>query len=198
LYVFYPPSLEPQKIIISQEGAFQYLLETEVVTAITVDGANRKWIGTENAGVFLFSADGQEQLLHFTAENSPLFSNNIYAITIDGKTGQVYIGTDKGLLSYQGDAVEGEEECSDVEVYPNPVSSGYAGPIAIKGVAANSTVKITDVSGNLVFETQALGGQAVWYGANLSGERVSTGVYLVFAMDQEGEETCTAKLLFNR
>lgn len=198
IYVFYPPSLEPQKIIIKQEGSYQYLLETESVTAIYVDGANRKWVGTENAGVFLFSADGQEQLQHFTTSNSPLFSNNIYAITIDGKTGQVYIGTDKGLISYQSDAVEGKESCTDVEVYPNPVSSGYAGPIAIKGVPENGTVKITDASGNLVFETQALGGQAVWYGNNLKGERASTGVYLVYAMNQEGEETCNAKLLFTR
>lgn len=198
LYLFYPPSLEPQKIIIKQEGSYQYLLETESITAIAVDGANRKWVGTESAGIFLFSPDGQEQLLHYTADNSPLFSDNIFSIAIDGKTGQVYIGTDKGLLSYQGDAVDGDEVCSDVQVYPNPVASGYAGPIAIKGVPENGSVKITDISGNLVFQSQALGGQAIWYGANLKGERAVTGVYLVFAMNQDGEETCTAKLLFNR
>lgn len=196
--IFYPPSLEPQKIIIKQENAFQYLLETESITAIAVDGANRKWIGTEAAGVFLFSSDGQDQLRHFTSNNSPLFSNNITAITIDGKTGLVYIGTDKGLLSYQGDAVEGKETCADVQVYPNPAPTGYSGPIAIKGVPANGTVKITDISGNLVFQSQALGGQAIWNGQNLKGERVSSGVYLVFAMNQAGESTCTAKLLFNR
>lgn len=198
LRVFYPPSLQAQQIIIQQDGAYQYLLETESVTAFAIDGANRKWVGTENAGVFLFTSDGQEQLLHFTAENSPLFSNNIYSLAIDGKTGQVYIGTDKGLLSYQGDAVEGKESCSDVEVYPNPVQTGYMGPVAIKGIAANGTIKITDVSGNLVYQTEALGGQAIWNGNNLSGERVSTGVYLIFAMDPEGTNTCTSKVLFNR
>ena len=198
LRVIYPPSIQPQQIIIKQDGAFQYLLETESVTAFAVDGANRKWIGTENAGVFLFSADGQEQIQHFTIDNSPLFSNNIYSLAIDGKSGQVYIGTDKGLLSYQSDAVDGKETCDDVEVYPNPVQRSYNGPVAIKGIPANGTIKITDVSGNLVFQAEGLGGQAIWNGNNLKGERVSTGVYIVFAMDPEGANTCSSKILFNR
>lgn len=195
LRLFYPPSLIPQKILIKQDNTYQYLLETEIITAIEVDGANRKWVGTENAGLFLFSPDGQQQIRHFTTDNSPLFSNNILALSIVGKTGELFIGTDQGLLSFQGDAVEGTKECKDLLVYPNPVKKEYNGPVAIKGVVSNGIVKITDINGNLVFQTRALGGQAIWNGTNFQGEKAHTGVYLVYASDEEGENTCITKVM---
>ena len=132
-----------QQILIKQDNTYQYLLATEVVTAIAVDGANRKWIGTQASGLYLFSADGQQEIHHFTPDNSPLFSNNITAIAIDKTTGQVYVGTDKGLVSYQSDAIEGAEKCGGVIVYPNPVRESYNGPIAIRGVVSNSNIKIS-------------------------------------------------------
>ena len=201
LYLFYPPSIVPQRILIRQDNQFQYLLSGEVVTAIAVDGANRKWIGTESGGLYLFSADGQTKLLQFTSDNSPLFSNNINSLAIQNSTGEVFVGTDKGLMSYQGDAIEGPADvtgCKDVVVYPNPVESGYDGPIAIKGVVPNGLVKITDVSGGLVFQTTALGTQAIWNGKNLQGEDVSTGVYLVLSSDATGENSCVSKIMFFR
>lgn len=172
-----------------------------MVTAITVDGANRKWVGTESGGVYLFSSDGQSQIQHFTSDNSPLFSNNITSVTINPQSGEVFIGTDKGLMSYQGDAIEADENvtgCQDVLVYPNPVERSYNGPVAIKGVVPNGIVKITDVNGGLVYQTTALGTQAVWNGNNLAGEQVSTGVYLVFSSDATGENSCVTKLMYFR
>lgn len=201
IYVIYPPSLVPQQILIRQDNAYQYLLSSEIVTAVAVDGANRKWIGTESGGLYLFSSDGQEQLLHFTTDNSPLFSNNITALSIDARTGTVYVGTEKGLMSYQGDAVEAGAEvtgCTDLLVYPNPVRSGYQGPVAIRGVVPNGNIRITDINGGLVFQTRALGAQAVWDGRNLNGVKVSSGVYLVFSSDETGENTCVTKLMYYR
>lgn len=193
--VFSGGNYDAQQILIKQDNTYQYLLETESVTALAVDGANRKWIGTQASGLYLFSPDGQEQVHHFTPDNSPIFSNNITAIAIDKISGQVYIGTDKGLVSYQSDAIEGGENCNDITVYPNPVRETYDGPIAIKGVISNSNVKITDVSGTLVYEGKALGGQAIWTGRNLKGERAQTGIYLVFSTDTEGQNACVTKLL---
>jgi len=201
IYVVYPPSLVPQQILIRQDNAYQYLLSSETVTAIAVDGANRKWIGTENGGLYLFSSDGQQQLLHFTIENTPLFSNNITALSIDDRTGAVYVGTEKGLMSYQGDAVEAGAEvtgCTDLMVYPNPVRSGYDGPVAIRGVVPNGNIRITDINGGLVFQTRALGAQAVWDGRNLEGLKVGSGVYLVFSSDETGDNTCVTKLMYYR
>jgi ligand-binding sensor domain-containing protein len=201
VYVFYPPSITPQQILIRQDNAYQYLLAGEVVTAIAVDGANRKWVGTENGGIYLFSPDGQEQIHHFTFDNSPLFSNNISSIAIDAKNGEVFIGTDKGLMSYQSDAVEASADvvgCNDILVYPNPVEHSYEGPVAIKGVVPNGIVKITDVNGGLVYQTTALGTQAIWNGRNLQGEEVSTGVYIVFSSDPTSENTCVTKLMYFR
>ncbi|MBL0339614.1 MAG: hypothetical protein IPP71_01115 [Bacteroidetes bacterium] len=201
--VFYSPSsiissnnFDAQQILIKQDGINQYLLETEVVTAIAVDGANRKWIGTESGGVFLMSADGTKQIPNFNENNSPLLSNYIIAISIDQKTGEVFLGTNKGLISYKGDAVDGTGGCKDVLVFPNPVRENYSGPIAIRGLVPNGVVKITDVSGNIVYETKANGTQAIWYGKNFNGEKAHTGVYLVFSTDEEGENTCVTKLLF--
>lgn len=201
IYLFYPPSITPQRILIRQDNQYQYLLSGEVVTAIAVDGANRKWVGTESGGLYLFSSDGQTQIQHFTADNSPLFSNSITSLSINAATGEVFIGTDKGLISYQGDAIEAGEfvtGCEDVMVYPNPVESGYNGPVAIKGVVPNGIIKITDVNGGLVYQTTSLGTQAVWNGVNLLGEKVSTGVYIVFSSDATGDNSCTTKLMYFR
>ncbi len=201
--VIYSPSavltstnFDAQQILIKQDGINQYLLESEVVTAIAVDGANRKWIGTESGGVFLMSPDGTEQILNFNEINSPLLSNYILSIAIDQETGVIYFGTNRGVISYKGDAIAGTGGCSDVLAYPNPVRPDYTGPIAIKGLVPNGSVKITDVSGNLIFETKSNGTQALWYGKNFKGEKAHTGVYLVFSTDEEGENTCVTKLLF--
>jgi sugar lactone lactonase YvrE len=178
------------------DGIYHPLLSTETVTAIAVDGANRKWLGTSNSGVYLVSESGEAEVLHFTAENSPLLSNNIKSIAINEISGEVFFGTDKGLISYQGDAIGGKDNYDEVYVYPNPVRETYEGPVTITGLISESAVKITDIAGNLVYKTTSLGGQAVWDGRNLNGKRVRTGVYLVFCNDKYGEETKIAKLLF--
>lgn len=194
IYLIYPPSTTAQQILIKQDNTYQYLLETETVTAIAVDAANQKWIGTESGGLFLFSADGQTEISHFTSDNSPLFSNTISSINIEGKSGEVYIGTDKGLISYQGTAIEGGTGCTDLVVYPNPVRHEYTGPIAIRGLVPNGIIKITDVSGNLVYQAKSLGAQAIWNGTNLNGQRVQSGVYIVFSSDAAGTNSCLTKL----
>jgi hypothetical protein len=172
-----------------------YLFQNEVVRALAVDGANRKWIGTNN-GVWLISADGNSIISRFTEENSPLPSNLIQKITIDAVTGDVYIGTEQGLVSYRGTAIDGGSENSNVTVFPNPVSSGYNGPIAIKGLVENADVRITDISGQLVHRTRALGGQAIWNGMDYSGRRPQSGVYLVFITNRDGSQTHVGKLVF--
>lgn len=204
--VFYSPhqafSGEPfnaQRIIVEQEDGFAgYLLETETVTAITVDGSNKKWFGTERSGAFLLSADGRETIFHFNKENSPLPSNNILDISINGQNGEVFFATDRGLVSYRGFATEATNRHTDVYAFPNPVRSGYAGFISIKGLVRNANVKITDINGNLIWETIAEGGQAVWNGQDLFGRRPATGVYLVFSTNDDGEEAMVTKIMFNR
>jgi len=175
---------------------FHPLLEKETVTAIAIDGANRKWFGTKSSGVFLISADGETELQHFNAENSPLLNNEITDIAINQTTGEVFIGTVSGLISYMGEATAGNDVFSDVYVYPNPVRETYQGLIVVKGLVDETDVKITDISGNLVYKTISLGGQAIWDGKNLNGNRCKTGVYLVFLNDASGEQTKITKLLF--
>jgi ligand-binding sensor domain-containing protein len=201
--VFYDPSaifsgynFDAQQILITEGDYGQYLLSEERVKCITIDGANRKWVGTEKSGVFLLSDDGTEEIYHFTKDNSPLFDNNIIDIAINNENGEVFIGTDKGLISYRSDATEGVLIQSNTKVFPNPVKETYNGPIAISGLVTNANIKITDITGNLVFETFAKGGRAIWNGKNKNGERSSTGVYLVFSTDLYGEQKMISKILF--
>jgi hypothetical protein len=191
-----------QLVISSLSGISEYLLKDKSVNVIAVDGANRKWFGT-SAGLFVTSADGREEVLKFNVENSPLPSNNITALAIR-PNGEVFIGTDRGLMSYKGDATEGGDFNKTVDkiiAYPNPIRPDYEGPIAIKGFARDANIKITDVNGNAVFETKALGGQAIWDGKDFNGNRVTTGVYLVLATNTrnlDAPEAVVAKLLFVR
>lgn len=194
--VFEGAALHAQRIVLTVGDATNFLLATETITSISVDGANRKWIGTHSSGVYLVSEDGTEELNHFTEENSPLLSNNIKDIGINHETGEIFFATDKGLISYRGSATMGSDDFGDVYVYPNPVRENYNGDITIRGLVSDVNVKITDISGNIVYETSADGGQATWSGKNFSGRRVSTGVYLVFCSNDDGSKTYITKLLF--
>ncbi|MFO8001883.1 MAG: two-component regulator propeller domain-containing protein [Marinilabilia sp.] len=177
-----------------ESGLADYLLEDHKITAVAVDEANRKYLGTEGAGIFLVSEDGTRTINHFDMSNSPLPSNNIFNIDIDDESGEVFFSTDKGLISYMGDAVEGEESFGFVYAYPNPVRPGYDGPVTITGLVDRTNVKITDTAGNLVFETVSLGGKAIWNGKNLWGRKVEAGIYIVFLSSPDGSQTMHTKI----
>ena len=186
-------------ITITNGEYYEYLMAYEGVTAIAVDGANRKWVGTSSGGLYLISATGTEQLEHFTAENSPLLSNKIVALGIQPRTGEVYVGTDAGLQVYRATATYAETTpMEEIYAFPNPVRPDYDGPIAIKGFTRDAKVHITDAAGHTVYSTTALGGQAIWYGRTANGERVASGVYYVFAADDEGGNRSVAKILIVR
>ena len=196
--VFEPQQFSLQRVKIPgyNEGYAAELLKSQVVTSIAVDGGNRKWFGTQRSGAYLQSADGNKQLLHFTSANSPLPSNNIQHIGIHPKTGEVFFATDKGTLSYRGEATEGTSKFGKVYAFPNPVRPEFDGVITITGLVDKTNVKITDLTGNLVFETVSLGGQVTWNGKTQRGIKAATGVYLFFCTTNDGEETEVGKILF--
>jgi len=170
------------RIKVEQDDVLNYLLGEETVYTIAVDGANRKWFGT-GSGVFVQSPAGNEEVASYTTSNSPLLDNRIIDIAIDQYNGVVYIATDGGIMAVRTDAIAGGilEHSQNVYSYPNPVRPDYDGPIAIRGLIRDAVVKITDIRGQVLFETRALGGQAIWDGKDLNGEQAATGVYLVFS-----------------
>jgi hypothetical protein len=180
--------------VVQQDQFAGFLFQNEEVKTIAVDGANRKWIGTRN-GVWLVSEDGDKIIYRFTEDNSPLLSNDIKKIAIDPQSGEVYISTFKGICSFRSTATDAQEHTSKILVYPNPVPPGYNGTIAIRGVTNNATVKIAELNGRLVFQTRALGGQAVWNGRNYKGDKVASGVYLVLIKDDNGTERQVGKIV---
>jgi len=188
-------NFDARPIVIKVGSNYEIFLGKEQINCIKVDPSNRKWIGTPN-GVWLVSDDGYKVIKNFTTVNSPLLSNNVMEIGIDEHTGEVFFGTEKGIISYMGDASEGSKDFGKVEIYPNPVRPEFTGSIAIRGLVDKATVKITDISGNLVFETTANGGFASWDGKSFNGKRVGTGVYVIFSASKDGEQTFAGKLLF--
>ena len=174
-----------------------YLLSGLNITAIAIDNANRKWIGTDGSGVYLISADNMVEEKHFTASNSPLLSDNVQSITIDERTGIVYIGTESGLCSYHSEATQANEEMDsdNVWAYPNPVTPEYKGMINITGLSINSDVKITSSNGTLVAQGRSTGGSFQWDGNDLRGKRVASGVYMVNTATNDGKKGTVCKVV---
>lgn len=184
-----------QRIKLEYEGNVEYVLGATHVTDIEVDGANRKWFATANSGILLLSADGLEILEQHTVDNSPLISNNILDIKLDQKTGELFIATDKGLISYRTDATYQDTDYDNVQIFPNPARPDFEGPITIQGIRYDSDIKVTDVAGNLVYQTTSNGGTATWNGKTLSGDKVKSGVYMFWTAANEGKGRFVGKVL---
>ncbi len=181
-------------------GLADYLLNDVSIACIAVDAANRKWIGTQTNGALLISADGQEMLQHFTTEDSPLLSDNVQSIAVHPGTGEVVFGTDKGICSYMSEASAPEEELkkSNVTIYPNPVTPDYNGPIAIRGLVADTEVKIISTGGQLVWNGRSAGGTCIWDGVANNGRRVASGIYHVVANTPEGGKAIISRIVIVR
>lgn len=190
-----PGNYDAQRIKVQFEGNVEYVLGSTHITDIEVDGGNRKWMATANAGILLLSQDGSEILEQYTTDNSPLISNTIFDLKLDQTTGELFIITDKGLVSFRTNATYEDPEYSDVVVFPNPVRPNYFGPITMQGIRYNSDVKITDVAGNLVYKTTSNGGTATWDGKTLDGQKAATGVYLIWTATNEGKDKKVGKVL---
>ena len=181
-------------------GLADYLMSGVYIQCIYVDGANRKWIGTKHNGIYLLSEDGLETLEHFTADNSPLPSDNVVSVAVNESTGEVFIGTANGIVSYKSGATAPEQSLdeSNIYAYPNPVRPDYSGDITIVGLTFDCNVKIVDTAGTLINEGTSTGGSFTWDGRDKRGERVSGGIYYVLTFDSEGNEGASTKILFIR
>jgi ligand-binding sensor domain-containing protein len=191
--IFTPAGCDALLPVVQQDRFAGLLFKDENVQTIAVDGADRKWVGTKN-GVWLISATGEKVIYRFSSSNSPLPGNDISKISIDPLTGEVFIATNNGLCSFRSTATEAVTAQQKVLVFPNPVPPGYNGSIAIRGLTNNALVKITNLYGALVYQTRALGGQAIWDGKNTNGLKVASGVYLVICRDDSGTEKIATKI----
>ncbi len=196
--IFTESNVTTNAIIILQDGLAQELLNDQSITEIVVDGANNKWISTIDSGVFLFSPSGQETLFHFTEDNSPLPSNNVQDIALDPETGTVYFATTEGLVSFNGTNTGPAENLEEVIVYPNPVRPTFNGEVTIQGLTARTNVKITDITGNLVYEENTVGGSITWDTRAFGRHRVASGVYIILITGPDALETQIAKLMIIR
>jgi len=183
--------------VIQQDGFAGYLFQNEAVLCMTVDAANRKWVGTRN-GLWLVDAEGEKIIYQFTETNSPLLSNEINSLAIHPTTGELFIATANGICSFRSTATEPSTYKKDLLVFPNPVPPGYNGTIAVRGLPENALVKITELDGRLVYQSRALGGQAIWNGRDAKGSKVVSGVYLVLVSDEQNQQKLAAKIFFVR
>jgi hypothetical protein len=190
--------IDSQPIIILDDGVPQELLFLQSITDIEVDGSNNKWVSTATSGVFYLSSNGQETLLRFTSANSPLPSDTVLDISIDDADGTVYFATKDGLVAYDGTSTAPGEDLESVYAYPNPVRPNYFGNVTIDGLTAKANVKITDITGNLVFETTSQGGSVEWDTTAFGKYKVASGVYLVLITSDDNLLTKVAKIMIIR
>ena len=181
-------------------GLADYLLNGIPITAIAIDGGGRKWFGTQENGIFFISADCQEEIYHFTTENSPIPSDDIFDIVIHPSNGQVMFATDKGLCSFVSDATAPEEELvkDSIQIFPNPVEPDYNGPIIVRGLVEDCEVKITSSTGQLIMKGISNGGTFTWNGCNAHGKRVASGIYNLIANTSDGKKAVIRKIAFIR
>jgi hypothetical protein len=175
-----------------------YLLKDIRINCIAIDGGNRKWLGTEGSGLYVLSPDGLETIHHFTTENSPLPSDYIWSVALNPESGEAFIGTDEGLVSYRSEATEGASDYGNVRVFPNPVLPEYTGQITVTGLMKDTQIRITDLNGNLIVKGTSVGGQFCWNGYLSSGQKAASGVYLVLCASEDGAESLACKFMLVR
>ena len=196
----YPITIDRPKLKLGEH--VDYLLKGELINYIVVNGANEKWCLSNKQGVYKITSDGTSEIFHITAQKCPFCSDNISPLLSDNMmgacitdNGEVFMATEQGIVSYRDEATKGTSTNSNVYAFPNPVKPDYQGPIAISGVVDMAEIKITDVAGNLVYATQAKGGQAIWDAKDFNGKRVKTGVYIVFITNEDGTEKTVTKIM---
>jgi len=188
----------PENIVIVENNTNEELFFQQPITDIVVDGANNKWVGTLDAGVFYVSSDGQRTIYAFNQSNSPLPSNNVNDIDINSATGEVFFATDKGMISFSGISTAASDNLENVYIYPNPVRPEYYGTVKISGLMDQANVKIADISGNLVYEAIAEGGTIEWDTSAFGKYKVASGVYMVLISSKDGVETKVKKVMIVR
>lgn len=169
------------------------LFENENIYAIETDGGNRVWFATDQ-GLWLFDQNISEQVALFDFEHSPLPSDRVIDLAYNGISGELFILTNKGLVSYRSASSLGSLTHSHVRIFPNPVKPGYTGLVGISGLASDVIIKITDISGNLIRQLHANGGSASWDLTHNDNGKVTTGIYLFFSSTSDGEETYVGKI----
>lgn len=190
--------MKANPIIFLEDGVAKELLFEQYITDIAVNGSNQKWISTADSGVFLFSSNGQETIYHFTTDNSPLPSNVVNDVEINATTGEVFFATNKGLVSFQGTSTKPADNLQSVYVYPNPVRPEFNGTVKVAGLISKANVKITDIEGNLVFETTSEGGTIEWDTTAFGKYKVASGVYMIFIAADDASETAVKKVMIIR
>jgi len=190
--------LTVSNIIIQEGDLAQELFYEQPINDIAVDGANRKWVAIDNGGVFLVSPNGQQTIYRFDKDNSPLPSNSVNDIEIDNVTGEVFFATNKGMVSFLGTSTKPSDDLGNVFVYPNPVRPEFLGTVKISGLTDKANVKITDIEGNLVYETTTSGGTIEWDTTAFGKHKVASGVYMVFVASQDGLDSTVKKIMIIR
>jgi len=202
--VFDASIYDAEPIIILDDEIPKKLLGDQTINTIAIDGADNKWFGTENGGVLYTNPNGQKTLASFNKDNSPLPSNKILKISVDTSTGKVFFATDKGVVAYNSKVAGFGDELAAVYAYPNPALKKHQ-TITIDGkdgkhLPKGTNVKILDVAGNLVYETNVVegqevqGGKVVWNKTNLAGKKVASGIYIVLLSNDDATETTTTKI----
>ncbi|HBZ39621.1 MAG TPA: hypothetical protein DEO59_14530 [Balneola sp.] len=165
---------------------------------MAVNAANEKWIGSINQGLYLLNPEGSKIIKRFTTENSPLFSNSIKSIAVNDITGEVFIATEGGLISYQDIPKGSIAKMDELKVFPNPFNYQKNEQIFIDGLSDKSLIKILGVDGTVVNSFSSEGGRVSWNGMDSSGNMLGSGVYYIIAVDDSKGSKGVGKVVIVR
>lgn len=167
-------------------------MSNQNVREIVVDAVNNKWIATAD-GLFVLDSEGEEVIMTINKDNSPLPTNELYSLEYDENSGKIYIGTDQGMYSVQTSAVKPLETYS-VKTYPQPFDNRQDDVLTIEGLAENSDIRIVTINGELVKKKKVNSRITTWDGRNEFGQKVSPGVYLLYAVSETKDDSQVVKI----
>lgn len=142
------------------------------------------WVASQGNGLFHLNYDGTEQLENFRTSNSILTTDILGAVCVDA-SGDVYIGSQKGLFRYRPTHGASAADLSNVMVDPAVAKDGYNGAFTISNLTESCPVTIKDTQGNVVFKGTSSGGTLIWDGLDMNDRRVVTGTYSIVAGNPE-------------
>ena len=163
-------------------------------TAIFVDPFNRIWIGTETNGLTLYDLNTNRYSV-YNKDNAPLISNKITALAYEPYSGNLYIGTDEGLVSVEIGRLYKDTDVKLLSTiaYPNPFRPDDGETLIIANQdnqimpVGNNQCRIYNLSGDLIITLEEdRYFKFSWDGRNSSGKKTSSGIYFYVVSSSPG------------
>lgn len=172
-----------------------YSIENQNISSLTMDANGNIWAATAN-GVQVISSENQKIIHVYNEQNSGLLSNNVRKLIYQPNTGKVFALTTYGISVFQTTSIQAAKQVEQPYIYPNPFLLEKNRGVWIEGLSIQSKIKIIASDGQVVRSLVETGSKiGFWDGRNDKGDKVSSGIYLIYLMDKENNSASIGKVL---